>query len=206
VRILDGATFAPVRELRGGGLVIALAFSPDGRLVAAAGEDGKARIWDARSGALVRTFAGHTDALTGIEFSADGSRLVTSSRDHDARIWNVDTGASTLLRGHFGPVFDASFSPDGRFVVTAGPMTAGLWDAGSSKLIAYLRGHEEPLTAASFSPDGTQILTSSRDGTVRTYACQVCGGVDALAKAAESRRDALARPLSAADRERYVPR
>jgi WD40 repeat protein len=206
VRILDGATFAPVRELRRGGPVTAVAFSPDGGLVAAAGEDGKARIWDARTGALVRTFAGHTDALTGVEFSADGSQIVTSSRDRDARVWDVDTGASTLLRGHFGPVFGGSFSPDGRFVVTAGPMTAGLWDAGSGKLIAYLHGHEEPLTASSFSPDGTQILTSSRDGAVRTYACEVCGGLDALVKAAESRRDALARPLSAADRERYMPR
>jgi WD40 repeat protein len=131
---------------------------------------------------------------------------VTSSRDRDARIWEVDTGASTLLRGHFGPVFGASFSPDGRLVVTAGPATAGLWEAGSGKLISYLRGHEAPLTGASFSPDGRRILTSSRDGTVRSYTCEVCGSLDALVGAAESRLGALARPLSAADRERYVPR
>ncbi len=206
VHILDGATLAPVRELRRGGPVTAVAFSPDGRLIAAAGKDGKARIWDARTGALVRIFAGHTDALTGVEFSADGSRIVTSSRDRDARVWDVKTGTSTLLRGHFGPIFGASFSPDGQLVVTAGPSTAGLWEAGSGQLISFLHGHEQPLTAASFSPDGSRILTSSRDGTVRTYACEVCGGLDALVRTAQSRLAALERPLSADDRERYVPR
>jgi WD40 repeat protein len=205
VRILDGATFAPVRELHRGGPVTAVAFSPDGQLVAGAGEDGKARIWSARTGALVRTFAGHTDALTGVEFSADGSRIVTSSRDWDARIWDVASGASTLLRGHFGPVFGASFSPDGQLVVTAGPQTVGLWEAGSGQLISYLHGHDQPLTSASFSPDGRRILSTSRDGTVRTYACEVCGGLDELARVAESRLDTLARPLSAADRRRYAP-
>jgi WD40 repeat protein len=143
--------------------------------------------------------------LTDVEFSADGSRIVTSSRDRDARVWDVDTGASTLLRGHFGPVFGAAFSPDGRLVVTAGPTTAGLWQAKDGKLISYLRGHDEPLTSASFSPDGRRILTSSRDGTVRTYMCEVCGGLESLAAVAELRLDALARPLSAAGRVQYVP-
>jgi WD40 repeat protein len=206
VRILDGVNFAPVRELRPGGPVSAVAFGPDGRLVAAAGEDGKARVWDARTGALIRTFAGHSKTLTDVEFSADGSRIVTSSRDRDARVWDIKTGTSTLLRGHFGPVFGASFSPDGQLVVTAGPITAGLWEAGSGKLISYLRGHDLPLTSASFSPDGKRILTSSRDGTVRSYTCEVCGGLDDLVRAAESRLDTLARPLSAPDRERYLPR
>ena len=125
MRIVDTATFARVRELGRDERVSAVAFSPGGKLVVAGGEDGKARVWDARTGALVRIFAGHRDALTGVEFSADGSRIVTSSRDRDARVWNVDTGASKLLRGHFGPVFAASFSPDGQLAVTAGPTTAG---------------------------------------------------------------------------------
>ena len=61
-----------------------------------------------------------------MRFGPDGKLLLTTSRDHDARIWNVETGKPTvLLRGHFGPVFGASFSPDQRWVVTAGgAMTA----------------------------------------------------------------------------------
>ena len=72
-------------------------------------------------------------------------------------------------------------------------------------LLTYLRGHTEPLTSASFSPDGHQILTSSRDGTVRTYACQICGGINELLALAQRRLTALSRLLSPAERERYLP-
>ena len=97
-----------------------------------------ARIWDTRTGTLVRTFTGHRDALTSVQFSPDGKLLLTTSRDHDARIWDVETGKPTvLLRGHFGPVFGASFSPDQRWVVTAGPSTAGLWQASNGRLLFF---------------------------------------------------------------------
>jgi WD40 repeat protein len=205
IRMVETATLGLVRELTRGGPFAAAAFSPDGRLVATAGADAAARVWEARTGALVRVLEGHQDALTGVAFSRDGKRLATSSRDRDARVWEVATGKSTLLRGHFGPVFGASFSPDGRFVVTAGPTTAGLWDVSSGRLVSYLRGHEEPLTSASFAPESNRILTSSRDGTVRAYTCEICGEVDALVAVAEARLTSLARPLAPADREQYVP-
>ena len=164
-----------------------------------------ARIWDARTGTLFRTFTGHRDALTSVQFSPDGKLLLTTSRDHDARIWDVATGKPTvLLRGHGGPVFGASFSPDQRWVVTAGPATAGLWQASNGALF-YLHGHKEPLTSASFSPDGHRILTSSRDGTVRTYSCELCAGVDELLILAKARLAALSRLLTPAERARYIP-
>ena len=205
VRLLDTDTLAPVQELARGAPFTAASFSPDGRLLATAGADGTARLWSAETWAPIRVLRGHTDELTDVEFSADGRLLVTSSRDRDARVWDVETGESRLLRGHFGDVFGASFSPDGRFVVTAGPTTAGLWQVSSGRLITYLRGHEGPLTAASFSPDGKRILTASRDGSVRSYACELCGSLDELVSIARTRLAKLARPLSAADQARYMP-
>jgi WD40 repeat protein len=205
IRIWSAATFEPLRELKHGRPFTAASFSPDGRLLATAGEDTLTRIWDARTGTLLRTLRGHKDAVTSVQFSPDGKLLVTASRDHDARIWDVATGKTTeLLRGHFGPIFGVSFSPDGRWVVTAGPVTAGLWQASNGRLLSYLRGHTQPLTSASFSPDGKWILTSSRDGTVRTYRCEVCGGIDELLGAATARLNALSRPLTAKERKRFL--
>jgi WD40 repeat protein len=205
IRIWSTATFRPLRELNRGGPFTAASFSPAGPLIATAGQDKAARIWNAENGALVRTLRGHTDVLTDVEFSPDGKLLVTASRDHDARIWEVATGKMTvLLRGHFGAVFGASFSPDGRWVATAGPTTAGLWQASNGRLLFYLRGHMEPLTSASFTPDGKRILTSSRDGTLRIYTCQLCGEIDDLLAVAEARLAALSRPLTPAERERYL--
>jgi WD40 repeat protein len=205
IAIRRTASLRSLRELSRGGPFAAAAFSPNGQLIATAGADGNARISDVPTGRVVRTLRGHTDAITSVQFSPDGKLLVTASRDHDARIWDVATGkTSKLLRGHFGPVFDASFSPDGRWVVTAGPTTAGLWQVSSGRLLLYLRGHTQPLTTASFSPDSTDVVTASRDGTVRTYNCDLCGGPDKLLALAESQLTTLARPLTPDERGRYL--
>ena len=147
----------------------------------------------------------HTDAVDSVEFSRDGRLLATASRDHDARVWDVATGVQlVLLRGHFGPVFGASFSPDARWVVTAGPTTAGLWPVDSGRLLLYLRGPSAPLRSAVFSPDGTRIVAASRDGTVRTYRCEPCGAVEALVTTAEARLAHIWAPLTPAERKRYL--
>jgi WD40 repeat protein len=205
IAIRSAATLAELRELKRGRPFTAASFSPDGSLIATAGEDGIARIWRERDGALIRSLRGHKNVVTSVRFSPDGKLLVTASRDHDARVWDVATGQTTeLLRGHFGPVFGASFSPDGRWVVTAGPLSAGLWPVSSGRLLTYLYGPTEPLTGASFSPDGKRILTSSRDGTVRTYTCELCGGTDELLALADARLTELGRRLTPAERERYL--
>ncbi len=205
MQIVDAATLVPVRELGRGGRLVAASFSPDGRLLATAGADGVGRLWSVATGRPVRTFEGHHDALTDVEFSHDGRLVVTASRDHDARVWQVSTGASTVLHGHFGPVFGASFSPDDRFVVTAGPITAGLWETATGHLVTYLRGPDAPLTSASFSPDGRWILTADRDGTLRLYRCELCGGLDELVATAEARLAGIATTPLSAERQRVVP-
>jgi WD40 repeat protein len=143
--------------------------------------------------------------VTAVDFSDDGRLLATSSRDHDARVWDTATGKSTVLHGHFGAVLDASFSPDGRWVVTAGPTSAGLWDATTGERVAFLVGDTDQLTSASFSPDGSRILTSSRDGTARTYSCAICGTFDELVSAAAARLAAISGPLTPAQRARFFP-
>jgi len=204
--VWNARTFAPVLALKRGAPFTAASFSPDARTIATAGRDGTARLWNARTGSLVRVLRGHKDALTSVRFSPDGTLLVTSSRDHDARVWDVSTGSMLeLLRAHGGPVFDGSFSPDGRWIVTAGPVSAGLWQVSNGRLLTLLYGHKEPLTSASFSPDGRRILTSSRDGTVRTYLCELCGGIDDLQRLANERMAGLSRGLTQIQRRRYLP-
>jgi WD40 repeat protein len=130
---------------------------------------------------------GHTAKVTSAVFSHDCRLLVTASLDSDARIWDVAT--RTLVRtlaGHTGPVRDAEFSPDGRWVVTAGTK-AGIWNARTSKRLMFVQSDGEPLTAATFDPTGRTILTGSRDGTVRTYRCELCGNLDDLLALAKKR-------------------
>jgi WD40 repeat protein len=149
-------------------------------------------LWDARTGALLHTLAGHRGLITDAAFSPDGTELVTASVDHDARIWDVASGRLLhVLRGHFFPVYSAAFSPDGAWVVTASQFTAGLWDAATGQLVEYLRGPTRPLARAAFSADGTRILAVDRAGRVRVASCEICLGLPGLEREAERRLAAL---------------
>jgi hypothetical protein len=66
-----------------------LTFSPDGALVAAAGIDGRARVWSVEDGVLLGLLAGHEDRIPALEFTPDGQALVTVSWDSSARLWSV---------------------------------------------------------------------------------------------------------------------
>ena len=102
---------------------------PDGTHVLTASYDKTARLWDARTGALLHTLSGHTDRMNSAAFSPDGSRVVTASFDNTARLWDARTGAAlATLSGHRAELFSALFSPDGNRVVTASDdKTAGIW-------------------------------------------------------------------------------
>jgi WD40 repeat protein len=178
----------PLHLLAAPGGARRVVFSPDGRLVGVAGGDGKARLWFTATGRRYRTFRGHRSAVTDLAFAVNGKLLATSSNDSDGRLWNVTTGRGVhRLVAHFGPVAGIAFSPNGRWVATAGPTSAGLWPVATGRLLFYLRGQTQPLTSVSFSPDGHEILTSSQDGTVGTYSCEVCSELDSLMRLAEKR-------------------
>ena len=178
-----------ILQRRGAG-VTALGFSHDGRLLATGDKKGTVRVWSLAAGRILRVFSGHSAAITSVAFSPDGSLLLTASKDKQARTWDVRGGPlpTPPIRWHFGPLGGAAFSPDGRWILTAGPSTAGVGPVSTGRRLLLLRGHTRPLIGAAFGgPDGRTIVTASKDGTIRAYRCNICGGINELLRLAQHR-------------------
>ena len=112
-RSSDGVARSPLQsfnEARGEPLrgVRTAEFSLDGKRVLTSSNDGKARLWDAKSGAKVITFVGHSGVVSSAHFDVRGSRVVTASSDRTARVWDAASGSEVLqLLGSGGDIYGA---------------------------------------------------------------------------------------------------
>lgn len=96
-----------------------LAFSPNGKLLASASDDNTIRLWNPRTGDLIRTLEAHSDNVTSVAISPDGKLLASGSDDKTVKLWNLETGNEiTTFLGHTNYVQDVAFSPDGHFLVS----------------------------------------------------------------------------------------
>jgi WD40 repeat protein len=156
--------------------VQSVAFSPDGRLLATASNDGTARLWDPATGDCLRTLTGHNGFVPGVAFSPDGRLLATASYDGAARLWDPATGdCLRTITVHTNKVFDVSvfdvaFSPDGRLLATTSyDDTARLWNPATGDCLRTLTGHTRLVGGVAFSPDGRLLATASGDWTARLW-------------------------------------
>src|SRR6185436_18947491 len=119
LRVWDVATGHELLAVRRRDRVRALAWSPDGAIIAAASDDRATRLYAALSGKELRVLRGHNNWVRALAFGPDGRRLATGSDDGRVRIWDPATGAELgALAGHDGGVLAVAFTPGGTILAS----------------------------------------------------------------------------------------
>jgi RNA polymerase sigma factor (sigma-70 family) len=161
------------------GLIECLALSPDGTILATAGQDHSTRLWDAATGKLMRQLVGHQAAVKSVAWSPDGKTLATASPDKTTRLWDAATGKETkrLDHPHAAAGVQSNFqgvaiSPDGNMVASIGhdgDNTIHIWSTLTGKESVSFDDHLGYIVGMALIDNGRTLLTSAADDTIRLW-------------------------------------
>ncbi len=153
------------------GSILSVAYSPDGKRLAIAGECGEIRIWQVADMKPLITCQGHMRWVLSVHWSPDGQILASSSDDRTVKLWDAQTGQCLkTLQGHTSWVWSVHWSPDGQTLASSSDdRTVKLWNVQTGQCLKTLQGHTSLVRSVSFSPDGQILASGSNDGTVRLW-------------------------------------
>jgi WD40 repeat protein len=150
------------------GHVTAVAFSPDGRWLAAAGKE--VALLDTQKWE-VRILGLHGHYVEGIAFSPDGKTLATGGWDREIKLWQVETGQElAALKGHPDALAVLAYSAGGDLLASGDwSGTVKVWDGAAGREIGSIRGHDRGVGALAWDREGKKLAAASWDGAIRRY-------------------------------------
>ena len=170
VRIFDLAN----RELQSvpittADVVFAVAFSNDGKRLAAGSADNKLRLVNIESGEVTHELGSHSDWVNSVAWNTDDSRLVTASRDKTVKVFNAQTGARIVsYLGHQNYVRDALFHENGKEIFSIGDdQKMHHWKIEGPKKVNDSSSNRG--TAMAIARLGTEVLVAGDDRSVRAF-------------------------------------
>jgi RNA polymerase sigma factor (sigma-70 family) len=172
-------------RFRHGGVIWAVRFALNGKTLASTGTDHSIRLWDAVTGRSVGVFADPGAVsnpylpsrwLFCLAFAPDGKTVAAGEYERgwqfgNIHLWDITTGKKLLkINAHQRGVLDLAFSPNGKFLASAGADRAiRLWETATGKQILALAGHTDLCCGIAFTGDGKGLVSMAADGTVRGW-------------------------------------
>jgi WD40 repeat protein len=153
-----------------GDVVRTAAMNPDGTLLASGSMDGTVKIWEVRTGRLIRTLAGHKNGVRAVLFHPEGAQLVSGGADRVVKIWDLGTGelqqtlvgpsqAVTTLTVNGSGSQIAAGSEDGMVYV---------WNTATGELLRSITAHTNGALGVAFTPNG-RLVSGGADNTVKIW-------------------------------------
>lgn len=137
-----------------------LTYIKQGSLLVSSSEDGTARIWDAKSGRLLRLIEAHAGGVSALAISSDDQEIVTVGKDGYAKVWSLESGALIRQNSFGDSVTSVSCSPNGPECVVATGSRVVLLPLNPAQQ-AHSLGEFNPI-AVRYLPDGKHIAVSCR--------------------------------------------
>jgi WD40 repeat protein/serine/threonine protein kinase len=168
----------PVTLQGQGGGIRGVAFSPKGRCLATANEDGTVGLFDLEAGVALPSLHGHKRKVRSVAFHPLGTRLASVSTDLTVKVWDVTTRQVVFeLPGnegsHAGPASGVAFSPDGRLLAAGSDGgTVIVCNANNGQVLQRLPGHGRMWICVAFSPDSRLLATGSWMGMLQVWDAQ----------------------------------
>ncbi len=146
--LCDARTGAVLGALRQGwGIILALAFSPDGSRLATTGQDQQVQVWDIAARTNLATLHGHKRDVRALVFSPDGRWLASAGHDNVIKIWDMNPLVeATTLKGNKSVISTLAFTPDGRTLISASDDAVRFWNVATWREV----GNFKPPVAAHF--------------------------------------------------------
>lgn len=161
----SGANALPPARLARG--VLSVAFSPDSRTLAAAGDEVVVHSY-AIPGGKETQLRGHADRVTAVGFSSDGT-LLSASDDASIILWARSRDEHVALKGHKGAVFTVAATAPNLIASGGDDNAVRFWDARTRSLLKTIGSQADEVDAIAFSPSGDLLVSTEGNGTVELF-------------------------------------